>query len=890
MKFYQKTIKEVLSEMEVPDAGRGLAVSDVKYRREKFGLNQIETKSTEGWYKILWRQVKNPLVYILAIAGSVTILLQDFTDAIIIALTLGINISIGFYQEQKMSREISSLNSALAQKATVIRDGRQKEIDAKNLVPGDIIVLKIGDMVPADARLIKTTYLKVNEAALTGEWLPQQKKSEVINQTNVPLGDRENMVFLGTLVEEGKGLAVVTGTGFRTQMGKIAGYVRGVKKDKTVFEKRLSKLSHLIGILVAFVSLLIIFLGILSGKDFFEMFLVGVAIAVSAIPESLPIVITVILVIGAKGILKKRGLVRRLKSVETLGSTTIICTDKTGTLTEGKMQVVKILTGTNELLRQGNGFSKINQNGDESHITVLKIVLLANEATIENPQDDLANWIVRGRPTDRALLTAGIGAGLDQEKLQQQYIKIDELPFDSSRKYYLGLYHHQNHNTLFSVGAPEVLIKKSVKLDLDGKIVKLDRDRKKKLLKQVDDLGKQGLRVLAVGYRNFLNREVKKIEGSLDNDGFGLTFVGLVALKDPLRPDVKKNIKIAQKAGLSIVMVTGDHALTARAIAAEIGLEVQDDQIMVGQEIAKASPKEMSEMVKKIKIFARVEPADKLKIVRAFQDNGEVVAMTGDGVNDTPALKRADIGLALGSGTDAAVQTADLVMLNDSFSIIVAAIRQGRIIFDNIKKTLAYLLSDSLSEIILVAGSIIFALPLPILPAQILWINLVSDSLPGMALALEKGEKDVMKRKPRGKKTRLFDAEIKFIVFAIGIFTNLLLFGIFCWYFKESFNIEYIRTVIFAALGLDSLLYIFACKSLRKNIWQIDIFHNRLLWFSVFFGLATVLAGVYIPVLQTLLKTQSLALFDWVIVGVLALVDLFFIELAKWIFIKFKKV
>lgn len=891
MSWYQKTTEETLAELRVFDFAQGLTEREVNLRLEKYGLNKLETRAVESSWRIFFRQFKSSLTYILLIAGLLTVLLQDLTDSAIIFFTLFLNVFIGFFQERRMARELEALQQAFSEKATVIRGGVEKEIAAEKVVPGDILVLKLGDKISADARIVKSHYLKTNEAVLTGEWQGQDKKSEIINKDNLALGDQSNMVFAGTFVEEGKGLAVVVATGPETQIGQIAGYVREVKKEKTVFEKRILHLSRFLGIFTGAASLVIVIFGLLTGKNLLEMFLTGVAVAVSSVPEGLPVAITVILIVGAKKILQKKGLVRRLRSVETLGSTTIICTDKTGTLTEGKMQVVKILTGTRELLRDENGFQeKIDNDGDESHITLLKIATLANEATIENPEDELSAWRIHGRATDIALLTAGTAAGIDKQKLEREYQKIDELPFDSSRKYYLGLYDTNSHNVLFSLGAPEILIAKSQQLDLDGQSVPLDEKRKQQLLDSVAALGRQGLRVLGVAKREFPQREIKKIEGSLDNPDLHLVFVGLVGLRDPLRKDVKHNIQVAREAGLRVVMVTGDHTDTAQAVAREIGLRFEPEEVLTGQEISSLKEEDLNRAVQKVKIFARVDPKDKLRIVRALQRQEHVVAMTGDGVNDTPALKRADIGLALGSGTDAARAVADLVMLNDSFSIIVAAIKQGRVILDNIKKTLTYLLADSFSEMLLIMGSIILGLPLPILPAQILWVNLVSDALPAMSLVFEKPEGDVMKRRPQGKKTRLFDGEIKFLVFIIGVVTDLLLFAIFWWYFKESHNIEYIRTVIFAALGLDSLFYIFACKSLRQNIWRINVFNNRYLLGAVLIGLVVLVAGIYIPFLQTLLKTQSLALFDWGLVAVFSLINIVLIELGKFIFIRLKRV
>lgn len=832
------------------DIKKGLSEEQVLDRQKEFGLNLLPEEKALSKIKIFLDQLKSPLIYILIIASFITLFLREWADFIVIFGAVFLNTLVGYFQENKASQALKALKKVVKVEAQVLREGNEVKLDSHDLVPGDIIVLTSGNKVPADARLIEANNLKVNEAPLTGEWLSSQKTIEIL-LADVPVADRDNMVYMGCTVEDGKGKAVVVSIGKETEMGKISFLVKETEEEKTPLQKRLAKLSKLIGIIVGFISLAIFIGGLLRQKDLLEMFMTAIAVAVAAIPEGLPIAMTVILSLGMQRILKRKGLVRKLIAAETLGSTSIIASDKTLTLTEGKMEVGEIVAKDKNLL--------------------LQIIALSNEAFVENPQDAYTLWRVRGRPTDKALLLAGAKDGFKKWELEKEYLKIDEIPFNSENKFVVTFYQRDNQGLLYVVGAPEKIFKLS----------KLNEEELLKLNNELEDLTNRGLRVIAVAYKKTSSLNIKKLEEEMND----LVFVGFVGLKDPLRKEAKEAFMTCKKAGMRTIIITGDHLLTARAIGKELGLKVEKENIIEGKDLDKMSDKEFQERVRDIEIYARVEPAHKLRIVEAWQKMGEVIAMTGDGINDAPALKKADIGIALGSGTDVAKEVSDLVLLTDNFNIIVAAVEEGRAIIDNIRKVITYLLSDSFTETILIGASIIFGWPLPVIAVQILWVNLIEDGLPSIALAFEKKEKDVLDRKPEGKNVHLLTKEMKVIIFIIGILTDFVLLGLFWWLFKENYDMSYIRTMIFAALGINSLFYVFSCKSLRRNIWHINIFSNKFLVASVLFGFLMLASGVHLPVFQTLLKTIPLGFQDWLIVLGLGLLNMVLIEAAKYYFI-----
>ena len=870
---WEEVVKKLDSNIE-----QGLSGEEVKIRQEKWGKNILPQEKPFSNLKLLGEQFKSPLIYILALAGIIVLAFGQFTDAIVIFGAVFLNTIVGYLQEKKASKALSALKKVVTIQAYVLRDGNTKIVDSAALVSGDIILLKVGSKVPADSRIITAENLKTNEMALTGEWLPARKVANVIDK-EIPLADRDNIVFMGTIVEEGSGKAVVVATGLKTQIGQIAQIVKETKEEKTPLQKKLSRLASITAVIIVIASLAIFVGGVIAGRSLLEMFMVAVAVSVAAIPEGLPIAMTVILALGMQRILKRKGLVRKLLAAETLGSTSIIATDKTLTLTEGKMRVSDIITG-GEMLDQTQG----------DHVSALRITAFANEAFIENPEETMKKWQVRGRATDKALLLAAIEAGINKKKLDEQFPQIAELPFDANRKYLASLRSAgKGRQVLYLSGAPERVLALSQFVAIGKKKRKLTARSRKKIETTLEELTRKGLRIVGVGYRNVRTQasSAAALE-SLCND---LIFVGFIALRDPLRKGVKEAMEICRRAGMRPIIITGDHRLTALSVAREVGFDIQEKHVLEGKDMDQMTDKEFAEIVDDIHVYARMEPRHKMRIIDAWQDRGEVVAMTGDGINDAPALKKADIGIALGSGTEVAKEVSDLVLLDDNFDVIVAAVEEGRSIIDNIRKVITYLLSNSFTETILIGASLFLGLPLPITAAQILWINIIEDGLPDIALAFEPKEKDIMKRKPEGHKISLLTREMKTLIFIIGIVTDILLLGLLIWLFKYTdYDIAHIRSVIFAALAVNSLFYAFSCRSLRRNIWKINPFSNKFLIFAWIFGIAMLLIALYVPLFQTLLKTVPLTIFDWQLVVGLGIVGLVLVEATKFLFIvrKFK--
>lgn len=803
MQWEKLSVKKNLEKLQTSFSG--LSIDEAQKRFEIFGLNKIPEPKKLPWLSLLIKQFNNYLVYILLAVIIISLAIQHYIDAGFVFFVVIINSLVSFIQENKAENSLRALKRAVKTKARVLRQGKEQEILAENLVPGDIIILRAGDKVPADARLIKANNLKISEASLTGEFWAVKK--------GVAL---ENLVYLGTEVEQGTGRAVVFATGKNTKIGSLALVVKQVKEQKTPLQKKILEFSRILALLIIIIGCLVFIIS----QDFYT----ATALVVSAIPEGLLPVITVVLVVGMRRILKKKGLVRKLSSAESLGSTTVLCVDKTGTLTTGKMALVDLVTENQKIAWQ--------------------IIAKCNEAIVSDNQ-------VIGRPTDKALLLAGMQAGYSQELENRK----DFMSFDNQKKYLAAFY----PGYLYIAGAPEILLNMS------------DLENHQDWIFRINKLSRQGLRLIGLACK----KNAKSIK-----DLKNLNFIGLAVIKDPLRPDAKKSLEICKRAGIRVIMATGDHKLTAKAVAQEIGLDTSIDKIINGTEFT-------TQNIRDINIFSRVTPEQKLQIVQAWQKQGEVVAMTGDGVNDAPALKRADIGIALADGTDVAKGAADLILLKNSFSTIVTSIEQGRNIFENIKKVILYLLSNDLSEIILILLSIVSGLPLPLLPAQILWINLIEDTFPDFALSLEKSEGSVMNSRMKNRK--IFDDALKRMLIIIGAFTGLTVFALFIILINLNFDLVKIRTILFATTTVNSLVFIFSCRSLHHTIFNKNIFENKYLVLACLVGFWLLLASIYLPILQYVLKTVPLSSFDWSIIFTTGIIDIILIELFKWKFVIKKK-
>ena len=868
--WHNFSIKKVFKELN--SGIKGLSEQEREKRLKKYGYNKIPEKKSFSKIKIFLEQLKSPLIYILFIAGIITFVLEEYSDSIIIFAAVFLNTIIGYLQEEKANDALGKIKEILESNAIVFCRGQEKNILQKKIVPGDIVFLRAGDKVPADARIIESHDLKINESSLTGEWLASDKNKKVL-QKGIPLADRRNMAYMGTVIESGWGKAVIVGTGIRTEIGKIAETVGETKEEKTPYQKKLSRFSKIIGAVIVVISIAIFIEGIVTGGEFVEMLTLSVAISVAAIPSGLPVAMTVVLALGMQRILKRKGLVRRIASAETLGSTSIILTDKTGTLTEAKMKVAGIFTET---------------NGTTSNSKALKIAMLCNESFVENFDKPTKKWIIHGRPTEKALFLAGIQAGLSRKKLEKKQPMIDQFLFDPNYRYAFSLHKlNSKKNILYLVGSPEKVLLMSSFLDIDGKKKKMFLADIKRLKSKYEKLTKNGFRIISIAYRESND---EKIDNNKEDKIKEMVYVGFFALHDPIRKETKEVMDTCRKAGMKPIIVTGDHMLTAKAVAERLGFKTNKENMMEGSDLNKLSDMEFKKIFKNIQIYSRVEPIQKLKIVKAWQKAGNVVAMTGDGINDTPALKQADIGIALGSGTDVAKEVSDLVLLTDNFSIIESAIEEGRTIIDNIRKIITYLLSDSFTEVVLISVSLFFGWPLPVLAAQILWVNLIEDGPLSICLAFEKKEKDIIKRKPSDYNLFLLNKEMKVLILIIGFVTDIILLGLFFFLLKYSgYEIIHIRSIIFAGLTIDSLFYVFSCKSLRRNLWHINIFSNKFLIYAWIFGIIMLLMALYIPFLQELLKTSGLNLFDWSLVLGLGALNIILIEFTKWLFISRNK-
>lgn len=814
----------------------GLSQEEAENRLKKYGLNVLPKEKPYSKTKLFFRQFNSPLMYILLATVAIAFGLGHYADSAFIIFVLLINTTVGFWQENKANNSLLALKQMVKIKAKVLRGGFEKEIDSEELVVGDVAILMPGDKVPADGKIIESKNLRINESALTGEWLAVEKDQQ-----------KENMAFMGTIVEEGTGKILITSTGLNTKIGEVVSLLKQTKERKTPLQKKISSLSKILGGVILLLVAVITVSGYFVEKTFAEVFVTALALAVSAIPEGLLPAITVILVLGMRRIFKRKGLVRKLAATETLGSVTVICTDKTGTLTEGKMQVSQVLAKRKEL--------------------ALKIATLVNEAFIENPEDELGKWIVRGKPTDKALLMAGQQAGLSKHELEKQYPAIDKVPFSSNYKFAASLHKkNEKQNTLYVIGAPEKIISLCSKIDVDGKNKKLE------------ELTGKGLRVLALAFRDY---SAKTKYQKLPELVGGLNFVGLIALKDPLRPDAKKSILTTKKAGIKTILITGDHKLTAKAIAKEVGLPAEEKDIIEGKDLELISDEDLKEKVKHISIYARVSPKHKLRIVNALQINGEVVAMLGDGVNDAPALKSADIGVVVGSGTDVAKEVADLVLLDNNFKTIVKAVEQGRVVFENVRKVFVYLVADDFSELFLFLANIALGLPLPLLPAQILWINLVEDGFPDIALTTEQETKGIMEEKPRNPKEPILNKPLKLWMTVVFLVTGFAALITFIAALKLTGDLQKTRTLVFALICFDSLTFAFAVRSFKRTVFRKDIFSNRFLLAGVSLAFLLLLLALYLPPLQVFLSTQPLGLLSWCVILSVSFIELLIIDFSK---------
>lgn len=880
--WHALSVGEVLKEFQT-DAN-GLTQAEAAKRLKQFGFNQLPRQEPITWPRILLSQFKSALVYILLIAGLISFLLGEQTDAAVIFSAVLINVLVGFGQENKAHHALRKLSEMVVLRAKVIRNGQAEMILAREVVPGDILALEAGDQITADARLIMAKELEINEAPLTGEARPALKQTEPLGK-GVVLAERASMVYAGTTLLKGRGQAIVIATGLQTNLGKIALLIKEVKEEPTPLQKKLNVFSSRLGLLVLAIAAVIFISGLAAGYDFLIMFNTAVAVAVSAIPEGLAVAVTIILALGMRNLLKQNALTRSLAAAETLGSTSVICTDKTGTITEGEMRLAETITDAHSIDIINNGHQIKAEGLTEQHL-LLTIGLLCNNAVIQNENQDLKEWVVLGSATDKALLLAGEQIGLKRKTLEHDYPRLDEIPFESSRRFMATLHQYDaSQNIIYFKGAPELIMSASSFVQQGDQPIKIYSAKRTELESKYRSLSKKGLRVLGLSYL-LAPKEVKRITMESIKEFFkDLVFVGLAGIKDPLRPGVKETLLKAKAAGIKSVIITGDNAITAREIAKELGLGLGEHNIIQGSQLAELDDEQLLKRVEDLEIYARVTPADKLRIISAWQTKGEVVAMTGDGVNDAPALRQADIGIALGSATDVAKATADLVLLDNSYQTIVEAVELGRVIYDNIKKVILYFLSDSFVELFVILGSLALGLPLPLLPAQILWVNLVNDSAPALALTVDPEEEGVMRELPQQRHQPILDKERRVLIGVISLVSAGTILGVFYYFYKVLGDLALARTMAFAILGLDSLLYVFSCRSLRHSIFNANFFRNYYLLGAVALGALMQLAAIYWPPLQKVFQTAPLGLSEWGLILGLCSLTVVAIEIIKQMFV-----
>lgn len=860
------TPKEALESFSV--GKEGLTSQKVERTHEVHGFNELPSKKADPWWKVLFQQFTSPLIVILILAAVLSALIHEWVDAGVIMAAVVLNTIIGFVQEFKANKALEHLRSLVQPHAMVIRDGKEIEVEAREIVPGDILVLRTGDQVTADARIIELVDLHVNEAALTGESMPIEKQVAKV-ETGALLAERVNMVYAGTNIVGGRGLAIVVATGFNSELGKIAALVEQTEETDTPLQEQLVQLARWVAIIVTVLVVLLFLLGISRGEGMVKMFEMSVALAVAAIPEGLVVSVTIILAIGMQRILKRRSLVRRLVAVETLGSVSIICSDKTGTITEGEMRVTHI--ATTEGVAAITESKSLHQKPIES---IWKISGLCNDAKAVTEDGEL---VTKGSPTERALLQAVIDLDLHAQLESNTYERLAEIPFDSAHKYMVTRNRFDGSVALLAKGAPTKIFGFCQYMLRGGRKVKLADEEREAIEEQVHEMTQKGLRLIAFALKDGVDESDEISKDALE----GFTFLGFVGLRDPLRAEAKEQIAAAKRAGVQTVVITGDHPETARAIGAEAGLVAGPENVVIGSKLDEWTDAELEKRVKHIRIYARVEPRHKIRIVKAWQARGEVVAMTGDGVNDAPALKAADIGIAVGAGTEVAKQASDVVILNNDLGTITSAIEEGRVIFDNIRKTTVYLMSGSFTEIILIGAAMLMGLPIPLLPVHILWINLVADSFPNAGLTLEPAERDVMNVKPRPRGEPVLNRDMITITFLIGIITASVLIFLYVFLLGMGESVEKMRTIMFAAVGIDTLIYVFAVKSFRRTIFRINPFSNLYLLGGIGVGFGLMLLALLHPFFQGIFEIVPLSLSDWGLLLMIGVMKLFAIEIAK---------
>jgi len=860
------------------DAAAGLNEQEAQRLLSEYGPNELQAAHRVSPWTLLLQQFKNVLIIILLIATALSAFLGHEIEAIAIAVIVLLAVLLGFVQEYRAERAIEALRQMAAPTANVIRDGRETNLPARELVPGDVIILRAGDKIPADARLIEAVNLQIEEAALTGESVPVEKNTSPIDSLNPALGDRKNIAYAGTAATYGRGRAVIVATGMNTEFGKIAQMLQTVETGRTPLQENLDKVGRALAWAALVVVAIIVALGLMRGQPFVEMLIFGVALAVAVVPEALPAVVTISLAIGVQRMVRRHALMRRLSAVETLGSTSVICSDKTGTLTKDEMTIRKVYVSGRTLDVSGAGYEPRGQfslNGAPFEPSaglkqLLQSATLASDAHIIREPDGRSG--IKGDPTEGALVVAAAKIGLEKDDLDKQFPRFNEIPFTSETKRMTTLHTTKQGVIACSKGALEVILDSCAKQLTDNGEAMLDAAGRTAILEAAHRMAGEAMRVLAVA---------SKSNAALETAEREMTFLGFVGMIDPPRPEAKAAVQTCESAGIKVVMITGDHPITAQAIARELGI-LKAGRVVTGDELEAMPDAELEREVQNIEVYARVSPAHKLRVVTALQKNGQIVAMTGDGVNDAPALKKADIGIAMGiTGTDVSKEASAMTLTDDNFASIVAAVEEGRGIFSNIKKYLMYLLSSNLGEIGLMGIATLAGMPLPLSAVQILFVNLFTDGLPALALAVDPPEKDLMQRKPRNPRTGIFTRPVVALMTAGGVWSTIVNLGLFVWARQSGRSIEEAMTMTFMSLVLIQFFKAYNFRSDRHSVLNKP-FANKWLNWAIVAELLVLLVIVYLPILHRPFGTYSLPLVDWVIVVVLAFSVSPVLEAVKW--------
>ena len=879
------------------DLHSGLSLEEAQRRLESVGANELKEKQAESPLKLLLHQFKDFMVLVLVGAVVISGLLGEMLDALTIIAIILINGILGFFQEYRAERSLRALKELSAPHAKAIRGGALETVPASSLVPGDIVLLESGDRIPADLRLIDCQQFAVDESALTGESVPVVKESAALQAADLPLGDRKNCGYLGTMVTRGTARGVVTKTGMTTEMGKIAEMIQRTEEAETPLQRRLEQLGKMLIFISILLTVMVVVAGVMHGQPLYGMFLAGVSLAVAAIPEGLPAIVTIALALGVQRMIRRKAIVRKLPSVETLGCASVICSDKTGTLTQNQMTVTRLWLGGRRIDVSGEGYDPgghlqeagkaIEAKGDASIRRLSQVAALCNNAELarlekaaeakrkksdkDNAAAGQADWTIKGDPTEGALLVLAAKAGHSRASLETLYRREQEFPFDPERKRMSVQVAHQGGKLLMTKGAPDLLVEHCDYVLWGDQVTPFTSSLRQKVLQAGEAMAGDALRVLGFAYREMRPHETCETNEQAER---GLVFVGLAGMIDPPRKEVQEAIVKCRQAGIKTVMITGDHALTAAAIARSIGIMQRDGRVVSGSELNALSDEALDAVAGEVSVYARVSPEHKLRIVQALQRRGHVVAMTGDGVNDAPAVKAADIGIAMGiTGTDVTKEASALVLADDNFATIVAAVEEGRGIYENIRKFIRYLLASNVGEIMTMFLAMMAGLPLPLVPIQILWVNLVTDGLPAMALGVDQSESDLMRQRPRPAKENIFARRLGWKIISRGLLIGLCTLGAFVLTLRtgtgDALSLVHAQTVAFATLVMAQLIHVFDCRSSR-SIFHRRFLENRFLVFAVLSSLALMLAVLYIEPLQPVFKTVPLDLRDWALVVVAA--------------------